>query len=328
MRFMNAVRSFYASRFSYVLLLYVAILISTVGSADSAQVKKSSAYNTGSTHASEFSCPAGAKLRLTSADVSQGSLLLVELRGTESVKEVAGEWDGKEIPFWRATPAVQKNVDQRKALVGIDLEHPPGKFGFTISVKTVDGSTFSCAANVLVKKGRFATEKLKVAPQFAEPNTEQLARAEEERKRLRAIFATVTPEKLWNGAFRVPLTGITSGGNFGKRRILNGEPSSPHSGVDFPAAAGTPIHATQSGRVVLAEPLYFSGNTVVLDHGLGIYTLYGHLSSIDVKTGDTVNAGDVLGKVGATGRVTGPHLHWGLTVNGARVNSLDIVKLL
>jgi murein DD-endopeptidase MepM/ murein hydrolase activator NlpD len=87
------------------------------------------------------------------------------------------------------------------------------------------------------------------------------------------------------------------------------------------------VHATQRGRVALAEELYFSGNTVVLDHGLGIYTLYGHLSSLHVKTGDMVEAGAVLGKVGTTGRSTGPHLHWGLTVDGAKVNGLDIVKL-
>jgi murein DD-endopeptidase MepM/ murein hydrolase activator NlpD len=87
------------------------------------------------------------------------------------------------------------------------------------------------------------------------------------------------------------------------------------------------VHAAQRGRVVLAEPLYFSGNTVIVDHGLGVYTFYGHLSSFDVKAGDEIGVGGVLGKVGATGRATGPHLHWGLTVNRARVNSLDIVKL-
>jgi murein DD-endopeptidase MepM/ murein hydrolase activator NlpD len=98
--------------------------------------------------------------------------------------------------------------------------------------------------------------------------------------------------------------------------------------VDFPAPAGTPIHAAQDGRVLLAEPLYFSGNTVIIDHGLGVYTLYGHLSAFGVKAGDAVVAGSVIGKVGATGRVTGPHLHWGLTVNRAKVNALDITRSL
>jgi murein DD-endopeptidase MepM/ murein hydrolase activator NlpD len=120
---------------------------------------------------------------------------------------------------------------------------------------------------------------------------------------------------------------VKTGGNFGKRRVLNGQPGSPHSGVDFPAPTGTPVHAAQRGRVVLAEPLYFSGNTVIVDHGLSVYTLYGHFSQIDVKPGDLVETSAVLGKVGATGRVTGPHLHWGLTVNHARVNAMAIVAL-
>jgi len=98
--------------------------------------------------------------------------------------------------------------------------------------------------------------------------------------------------------------------------------------VDLPGTTGTPVHAAQRGRVALAEELFFSGNTVVVDHGLGIYTFYGHLSEIDVKAGDALETGAVLGKVGATGRVTGPHLHWGLTVERARVNPLFLVKLL
>jgi murein DD-endopeptidase MepM/ murein hydrolase activator NlpD len=96
--------------------------------------------------------------------------------------------------------------------------------------------------------------------------------------------------------------------------------------VDFPAAAGTPVFASQSGKVVLAEELYYSGNTVVIDHGYGIYTLYAHLSQIDARAGDSVKAGDELGKVGATGRVTGPHLHWGMTIEHARVNAMTMVQ--
>jgi len=181
---------------------------------------------------------------------------------------------------------------------------------------------------VAVRKGRFATESLRVENEFVEPNPEQVKRADEERQRLREIFDRVTSERLWNGKFRVPLDGVSTGGNFGKRRILNGKPGSPHGGVDFPAITGTPVHAAQRGRVALAEELFFSGNTVVVDHGLGIYTFYGHLSEIDVKVGDDLETGAVLGKVGATGRVTGPHLHWGLTVERARVNPLQIVRLL
>src|SRR6202043_216283 len=197
-----------------------------------------------------------------------------------------------------------------------------------IAGKTQGAEEVRCSASIAVRAGKFATESLKVAPNFVEPSPEQTARAEAERQHLRAIFATITPERLWDGSFHYPLTGITTGGNFGKRRILNGKAGSPHSGVDFPAPAGTPVYAAQRGRVVLAEPLYFSGNTVILDHGLGLYTLYAHFESLSVQTGDLVDTGAILGKVGATGRVTGPHLHWGATVNRARTNPLDLISLL
>jgi murein DD-endopeptidase MepM/ murein hydrolase activator NlpD len=273
-------------------------------------------------------CAPGVELRISSKEPRQGSLQLVEVRSARRLVEIGGKWDGNALEFWAAGGGAEKELDVRRALLGIDLELATGAHDFVASIKTADGEEISCTATLTVSAGQFAVEKLTVAPQFVEPNPEQLARADAERKRLREIFATGTAEKLWNGRFRVPITGATNGGNFGRRRVLNGEPSSPHTGVDFPAPAGTPIHAAQAGRVVLAEPLYFSGNTVILDHGLGVYTLYGHLSAFDVKAGDTVIAGDVIGRVGATGRVTGPHLHWGLTVNRARVNSLDIVRLL
>jgi len=212
--------------------------------------------------------------------------------------------------------------------VGVDLEKAAGTYELKVTGQTASGEKISCRAMVAVRKGRFATESLHVENEFVEPNPEQIKRADEERQRLREIFDRVTSERLWNGKFRVPLDGVSTGGNFGKRRILNGKPGSPHGGVDFPAITGTPVHAAQRGRVALAEELFFSGNTVVVDHGLGIYTFYGHLSEIDVKVGDDLETGAVLGKVGATGRVTGPHLHWGLTVERARVNPLQIVRLL
>ncbi len=253
--------------------------------------------------------------------------MLAELRSSKPITEIKATWDEKEIPFWQEAASTPKGLDVHRALVGVDLEKPAGKFDFTVSAKTAGGDPIACTAAITVKAGKFATESLKVAPNFVQPNPEQLARADAERKHLREIFATITPEKLWQGAFRVPLDGVKTGGNFGKRRVLNGQPGSPHTGVDFPAATGTPVHAAQRGRVVLAEPLYFSGNTVIVDHGLGVYTFYGHFSETDVKPGDMVATGALLGKVGATGRVTGPHLHWGLTVNRARVNALAIVSL-
>lgn len=277
---------------------------------------------------SAHDCGHNLTLHLSSPDPTQGSLLLLELRSaTQPVAEIKATWDSHEIPFWREPKADQKSPDVWRALLGVDLELNPENYPLTLTAKTESAEEVPCSATIDVKEGKFATESLKVAPNFVEPNPEQLARAEAERQRLRAIFATITPERLWDGSFHYPLAGITIGGNFGKRRILNGQAGSPHGGVDFPAPAGTPVYAAQRARVVLAEPLYFSGNTVVLDHGLGLYTFYGHLESISVQPGNLVYTGAILGKVGATGRVTGPHLHWAATVNRARTNPLQLVSL-
>jgi murein DD-endopeptidase MepM/ murein hydrolase activator NlpD len=258
---------------------------------------------------------------------------LLELRSRKPLSEVTAEWNSKNVPFWQVSGGRSDSsnvaaVDLREAILGVDLEKAPGTYPVVVSVQMADGKSASCTLQISIRAGKFATEKLQVGKEFVEPSPEQIKRANEERDKLRAIFDQVTPERLWDGEFRIPLDGVTTGGNFGKRRVLNGQTGSPHSGVDFPSPTGTPIHAAQSGRVALAQELFFSGNTVVVDHGLGIYTFYGHLSEIDVKVGDELQSGQVLGKVGATGRVTGPHLHWGLTVARARVNPLQLVKLM
>jgi murein DD-endopeptidase MepM/ murein hydrolase activator NlpD len=277
-------------------------------------------------------CGPSVTLKLSAPSSSQGSLLLLEVRSPKPLAEVTAEWNSKNVPFWQVpsaadTPNVSA-VDLREAILGVDLEKAPGTYPLLVQVQAAGGRPEACTLQIPVRAGKFATERLQVGKEFVEPSPAQIQRANEERDKLRAIFDQVMPEKLWDGDFRVPLDGVTTGSNFGKRRVLNGQPGSPHSGVDFPAITGTPVHAAQAGRVALAQELFFSGNTVVVDHGLGIYTFYGHLSEIDVKAGDQLQSGQVLGKVGATGRVTGPHLHWGLTVERARVNPLHLVRLL
>jgi murein DD-endopeptidase MepM/ murein hydrolase activator NlpD len=268
-------------------------------------------------------CGHGVSLRLTSPIAAQGSLLEAEVRSPAPLEGLKAEWAGHEIPFW--PDATRKNLE--RALLGVDLEQAPGKYDLKSTAELPGGEWIGCTVNLSVKGGKFAIEKLTVAKQFVEPNPEEIARANQERQHLREIFATATPERFWKGAFRMPLDAARDAKNFGRRRVLNGEPGSPHAGVDFPAAAGTPVYAAQRGRVVLAEELFFSGNTVVIDHGLGVYTFYGHLQALTVAAGGSVERGALLGKVGATGRVTGPHLHWGLTVNQARVNPVQILSL-
>jgi murein DD-endopeptidase MepM/ murein hydrolase activator NlpD len=332
---MNKMAIFSRTAIGFSALLAVVLSMPTVSSA---QTKKRAPQKKAAPTAiwTKTDCGENVELRISAASGTQGSLLQAELRSSIPLKDVLGRWDEKPVPIWqetlpfKAVPAASKKTaaattaDLHRALIGIDLEKPAGTYDLAINAKS-DGAAIACNVQIAVRAGKFATEHLKVAPNFVEPNPEQLAKAQEDSKHLRELYATITPEKLWQGKFRIPLDGVTTGGNFGKRRILNGTPSSPHTGVDMPALTGTPVHASQRGRVVLAEELYFSGNTVLIDHGLGIYTLYGHFSEIDVKPGDMVEADTVIGKVGATGRVTGPHLHWGLTVDRARVNALSIV---
>ena len=267
------------------------------------------------------SCGDGITLKLNAAVATQGSLLVGEVASADALPAITAEWDGRTIPVW----SEGKNLASLHALLGVDLEKAPGRYEWKISWDGADGKAKECIAQVTVRAGKFPTERLKVEKQFVQPDPEQQKRVEEDQKKMRAIYDTVTPEVLWKGKFQLPLKEVTAGRNFGRRRILNGEVRSPHAGVDFPAASGTPVFASQSGKVALAEELFYSGNTVVIDHGYGIYTLYAHLSEIGVQAGDAVEASTEIGKVGATGRVTGPHLHWGLTVEHARVNAMDLV---
>jgi len=267
-------------------------------------------------------CPGGTTLKVSAAASAQGSLILTEILGPKSRPTFSSDWDGHAIPLWQET---EKSFTWH-GLIGVDLEKPPGRYEWKVSWPGSEGNVLTCSVLITVRPGKFPTERLKVEKQFVQPDPEQQKRAEEDQKKMRAIYDTVTPQRLWDGKFLLPLKDVTTGGNFGRRRILNGEARSPHAGVDFPAAAGTPVFASQSGKVVLAEDLYYSGNTVVLDHGYGIYTLYAHLSVIGVQAGDMVKAAAEIGKVGATGRVTGPHLHWGLTIDHARVNAMQIAQ--
>jgi murein DD-endopeptidase MepM/ murein hydrolase activator NlpD len=272
-------------------------------------------------------CAGSVTLRLASLEPRQGSLQVMEIASAIPLSQADAAWNGNTIPFWRVTNPAQKGVETWRGLLGIDLEQKTGSFELAVSAQAAGGAPVACSASLTVRSGQFKTESLSVAPQFVEPNPEQVAQAKKDSERIHEIYANPTPEKLWTGLFRLPLGAEFHGRNFGVRRVLNGEASSPHTGVDFPAPTGTPVRASQRGRVMLPDLLYFSGNTVIIDHGLGLYTFYCHLSAIDVKAGEMVAAGALIGKVGATGRVTGPHLHWALNVNHARVNSVEILRV-
>jgi murein DD-endopeptidase MepM/ murein hydrolase activator NlpD len=168
---------------------------------------------------------------------------------------------------------------------------------------------------------------LSVDEAFVNPPAGTEARIQQEAAALQRIWKTSAAERLWTGPFVRPVPGEAVS-RFGTRSIFNGQPRNPHSGADFMSPSGTPIHAPNGGRVMLARDLYFSGNTVVIDHGLGVFSLLAHLSAIDVHEGDIVDADQIVGRVGATGRVTGAHLHWAVRIGDARVDPLSVLALL
>jgi len=213
-----------------------------------------------------------------------------------------------------------------QALVGIDLDAKPGPVTITFQGLSA-GRAVTVTSTLVVKARTFPTTALRVNEMFVNPPAAVLTRIADEAEELARLWTTSAPDRLWSGGFIRPVPGIANGA-FGTRRIFNGQPRQPHSGADLLSPAGTPVLAPNDGRVVLARDLYFTGNTVVIDHGLGLFSLFAHFSTISVHTGDTVLGGVPIGLVGATGRVTGPHLHWAMRLGGARVDPLSLLALL
>ena len=213
------------------------------------------------------------------------------------------------------------------ALVGIDLDVRPGTYVVSVSATGPAGAV-TAKHRLAVRAKRFATRRLTVDPDFVDPPASEAARIERERATLSAAWeGTAGPSSVPELVFVLPVPEKANSA-FGTRSIFNGQPRNSHSGADFPSKAGEPIKAPAPGKVVIADDFYFSGGTVVVDHGLGIVSLFAHMSQVLVKAGADVAQGEVLGLVGATGRVTGPHLHWTVRVNGARVDPLSLVALL
>jgi murein DD-endopeptidase MepM/ murein hydrolase activator NlpD len=215
-------------------------------------------------------------------------------------------------------------VDDRtwRVLVGIDLDVKPGKHPVT-----VEAGAERLTHTLAVVPKQFPTRLLKVDEAFVNPPESEQKRIAEERELVAAIWKSSAPDALWKGPFVRPVPEAANSA-FGTRSVFNGQPRGAHGGADFPSPAGTPVKAPNAGRVVLVRNLYYSGNTVIVDHGLGVFSYFAHLSEMSVAEGERVATGATVGRVGATGRVTGPHLHWTVRVGGARVDPLALLALL
>ncbi len=256
-------------------------------------------------------------VQITPQIVIAGSPELIHV-SAPGASHISGEWLGRNVQFFQG-----KDPGDWIALAGVDVEAPIGPSTLKIHIIAMpDSADFT--RTIDIHAAHYRTESLGVQPKFVEPGPEARKQIHEQSEVKAKVFASTAPEPLWHGDFRAPVSAAPTD-SFGVRRMFNGKLASIHKGADFRAHMGTPVHAANSGVVVLARPLYYEGNCVIIDHGMGLFTESMHFSRIDVKEGQHVNAGDVLGSSGATGRVTGPHLHWAVRWQGAY---LDPIKLL
>lgn len=237
----------------------------------------------------------------------------------EELEEIEGSLQNRSIAFFPTQAGVYF------ALLGVDLEQKPGPLEITVRVKSKEKEKWERSVPLRIKKKAFAREELAVPPSFDRIDEATRKRIEKERETLDRLWALATPRRLWEGSFLQPLSGGISS-PFGLRRVINGYPRSPHGGVDLKASLGADVRAANHGRVVLREEFFFSGKSIVLDHGGGLFTMYFHLSDFAVEQEGLVRQGDVIGWAGMSGRVTGPHLHWGARLNGARVDPFELLN--
>jgi murein DD-endopeptidase MepM/ murein hydrolase activator NlpD len=253
----------------------------------------------------------------------QGQVLVVRLPGEEQATEIRGTFLTRTIPFFPdPRPGVLPGY---VGLLGIDMQDEPGTHELAIEVKQGE-QTRTLSFNVLVVKEKFHVEHLKLPKDQVDLDEKSLVRWKAEQEQVRQALAEDSRLRLWRSDFIEPVNGKRTG-IFGSVRIMNGQARSPHNGEDIGAPVGTEVAATNDGVVRITVDHIFSGRGIYVDHGLGFYSMYFHLSEIFVKDGDVVKAGQIIGKVGATGRATGPHLHWGVKLNGARVNPYTLLDL-
>ncbi|MBN2332933.1 MAG: M23 family metallopeptidase [Deltaproteobacteria bacterium] len=257
----------------------------------------------------------GLEVFLAPAAPLQGQALVVVIRCADD------DFVPQEVCLFDATFKVMGAGREYKAVCAVPLQAPTGRQHLTIRSE-------GRASNIplMVRAGAYGEERLTLPTEMVSPKKPQhLAQIKQDRELLRAAYSSSVPLLRFAEPFKPPLESsiITP---FGRRRILNGIAKSPHGGIDLRGQKGTPVPAAAAGRVALAGRLYYSGNAVIIDHGLDIFSLYLHLDTMAVQAGDLVQQGEIIGCLGSTGRVTGPHLHWGIKVNGIVVDPLEFIE--
>jgi hypothetical protein len=240
---------------------------------------------------------------------------------------VEGDWDGHALHFFRG-----RAENTWYALAGTDVEAAPGPstvpstIRVAIHVHDPHDSVKELRQAIAIHPAHYRTTSLTVAPRFVEPGPNDMKRIEAAAELKKKAYAATADHPLWAGDFTAPVPSRATD-SFGTRRMLNGKLAAVHKGMDFRAPSGTVVRAGNAGIVVLAAPLYYEGNCVIVDHGQGLMSLYMHFSRLEVKPGQHVIKGQRLGLSGATGRVTGPHLHWAIRWDGAMLDPAKVLQM-
>jgi murein DD-endopeptidase MepM/ murein hydrolase activator NlpD len=253
--------------------------------------------------------------------IKQGEVSLLSLSGPTSLKSILMEFQGVRFPI-----AISEQNGTYRGLFGIDMNTRPAAYEIKI-IATDQGRALSYPPlSFKVERVHFGIQELFLPSSMVDLDAKDLERVNKETRLVRNLFQTLRDERLWEGAFIRPVEGELSG-SFGLRRVMNGKHRGQHTGIDLQAKEGTLVLACNTGVVALVSQLFFSGKSIILDHGWGLFSMYFHLSETLVKEGDRVGKGNLLGRVGSTGRSTEPHLHWGIKINGARVDPLSLLEV-
>ena len=253
--------------------------------------------------------------------ITNGSPCLFKIVTTNPLESLTGTFIGHDVRFFHGQ---QKNAWY--GFAGVDVETAIGSYKLDLIGTNRDGEKREFQQVVLVGKTTYPKVTLHVPEQFVAPSPEQLRQIERDKTLKAAAFAEGAPLPQWSGNFSMPVEAEASD-SFGTARVFNGKVASVHRGTDFRVISGTPVRAANDGQVVLASPLFFEGNCVVLDHGEGLKTIYMHLSEIQVKDGERVKKGQVIALSGGTGRATGPHLHLAVRWEGAYLDPTKLLKM-
>jgi murein DD-endopeptidase MepM/ murein hydrolase activator NlpD len=260
-------------------------------------------------------------VRRQPAQLVNGSPVLIEVVPPVRLTALSATWLGHDV-FFSYDPATKTWY----GMAGVSLETRPGIYALELKGRTAKSAEVAFSQRIKVQAAKYPSIAVTVAKKFTEPSKEQLQRIQQDKAVKHDVFEHTDTEREWSGNFLRPVS-VPVADVFGTRRTFNGKVQSMHQGLDFAAPTGTPVLAANSGTILLAGPLYFEGNCVVIDHGQGLLTLYLHLSDVQVKPGERIARGQQIGLSGGTGRATGPHLHLAVRWQGVYLNPATLLNL-